>query len=76
MAHNGQHDRLEADDPEEQNPELSDRQEVKMMKGLIHMMKQQLKEIRESPSSMKEVRTPQEDFQVRREELYLPQAVQ
>eukprot|EP00975_Prorocentrum_lima_P002193 475866-Prorocentrum_lima.AAC.1 len=63
MAHTGQLDRLEADDPEEQTPALSNRQEVKMVKGLIHMMKQQLKDIRESPSSMKEVRTPQEDFQ-------------
>eukprot|EP00975_Prorocentrum_lima_P029992 6292369-Prorocentrum_lima.AAC.1 len=40
------------------------------------MMKQQLKEIKESPSSMKGVRAQQEYFQVRREELYLPQAVQ
>eukprot|EP00975_Prorocentrum_lima_P070515 12932432-Prorocentrum_lima.AAC.1 len=63
MAHIGQLDRLDADDPEERNPALSNRQEVKMMEGLIHLMKQRLKEIKESPSSMKEVRTPQEDFQ-------------
>eukprot|EP00975_Prorocentrum_lima_P010128 2159467-Prorocentrum_lima.AAC.1 len=64
MAHTGLLDRLEANAPEERNPELSNRQEVKMMKGLIHRMKQQLKDIKERPSSMKGVRTPQEDFQV------------
>eukprot|EP00975_Prorocentrum_lima_P011082 2354898-Prorocentrum_lima.AAC.1 len=63
MAHTGQLDSLEVLDPEEQNPELSNQQEVKMMKGLILMMKKQLKEIRESPSSMEGVRPPQEDFQ-------------
>eukprot|EP00975_Prorocentrum_lima_P019333 4072102-Prorocentrum_lima.AAC.1 len=46
------------------------------MQGLIHMMKQQLKEIKETPSSTEEVRGQQADSQVRREELYLPQAIQ
>eukprot|EP00975_Prorocentrum_lima_P006735 1448092-Prorocentrum_lima.AAC.1 len=46
------------------------------MKGLIHMMKQQLKDIKLAPPSTKEVRDQQEDHQVRREELYLPQAIQ
>eukprot|EP00975_Prorocentrum_lima_P038579 8104381-Prorocentrum_lima.AAC.1 len=50
MAHTGQLDSLEASAPEEHNPELSTRQEVKMMKGLIHMMRQQLKDIKESVS--------------------------
>eukprot|EP00975_Prorocentrum_lima_P017621 3718670-Prorocentrum_lima.AAC.1 len=40
-----------------------------MMKGLIHMMKQQLNETKETPSSTKEVRGQQEDYQVRRGEL-------
>eukprot|EP00975_Prorocentrum_lima_P013826 2938152-Prorocentrum_lima.AAC.1 len=53
------------------SPELSNQPEVKMTKGLIHMMKQQLKEVKLTPSSMDEVRD-----QVRKEELYLPQAVQ
>eukprot|EP00975_Prorocentrum_lima_P054499 11427952-Prorocentrum_lima.AAC.1 len=47
-----------------------------MMKELTHMMKQQLKEVQLTPSSMKEVRDQQDDHQVQKEELYLPQAVQ
>eukprot|EP00975_Prorocentrum_lima_P053952 11319223-Prorocentrum_lima.AAC.1 len=40
------------------------------------MMKQQLKETKSAPSSKKEVRDQQEDNEVRKEELYLPQAIQ
>eukprot|EP00975_Prorocentrum_lima_P028915 6075221-Prorocentrum_lima.AAC.1 len=68
MAHTGQRDGLAPTDHEEQHPERSNRPEVKIMKGLIHMLEQQLKDIRETPSSMKEVRDQQEDHQVRREE--------
>eukprot|EP00975_Prorocentrum_lima_P068961 12923499-Prorocentrum_lima.AAC.1 len=36
------------------------------------MMKQQLKDIKELPPSTKEVGSPQEDLQVRTEELFVP----
>eukprot|EP00975_Prorocentrum_lima_P002228 486614-Prorocentrum_lima.AAC.1 len=39
-------------------------------------MKQQLKELKETPSLRKDVKGQQEDYYVRREELYLPQAIQ
>eukprot|EP00975_Prorocentrum_lima_P008143 1741331-Prorocentrum_lima.AAC.1 len=63
MAHTGQLDDLAPLEVEEQNSEMSIRQEVSMMKGLIHMMKQQLKEIRETPSLTKDVKGRQEDNQ-------------
>eukprot|EP00975_Prorocentrum_lima_P018467 3888706-Prorocentrum_lima.AAC.1 len=47
-----------------------------MMKGLIHMMKQQLKDIKELPQSTKEVGSQQADLQVRTEELFVPLEVQ
>eukprot|EP00975_Prorocentrum_lima_P044278 9282689-Prorocentrum_lima.AAC.1 len=59
MAHTGQVDGLEEGEPVEQPHEGSRRQEVKMMKGLIHMMKQQLKDIKESSPSTKEVGSQQ-----------------
>eukprot|EP00975_Prorocentrum_lima_P032044 6727765-Prorocentrum_lima.AAC.1 len=46
MAHTGQVDGLEGSEPEEQSPECSKRQGVKMLKGVSHMMKQQLKELK------------------------------
>eukprot|EP00975_Prorocentrum_lima_P035314 7417346-Prorocentrum_lima.AAC.1 len=76
MAHTGQLDGLEKNEHDEQYPELYNRQEVKMMQGLINMMKQQLKALKLAPSSKKEVRDRQEDHEVRKEELYLPQAIQ
>eukprot|EP00975_Prorocentrum_lima_P000809 166424-Prorocentrum_lima.AAC.1 len=65
MAHAGQLDDLAPSDPEEQVPELSNQQEVNMMKGLIHnMMKQHLKDIMETPSWTKEVKGQHGDSQV------------
>eukprot|EP00975_Prorocentrum_lima_P063506 12891930-Prorocentrum_lima.AAC.1 len=46
MADTGQIDGLPLDVSEEQDEEPSNRQEIKMMKGLINMMKQQLKHIK------------------------------
>eukprot|EP00975_Prorocentrum_lima_P054989 11530405-Prorocentrum_lima.AAC.1 len=63
MAHTGQVDGLEEDEPVEQPHAGSKRQEVNMMNGMIHMMKQQLEEIKDSPSSAKEVSSQQEDPQ-------------
>eukprot|EP00975_Prorocentrum_lima_P041262 8668497-Prorocentrum_lima.AAC.1 len=40
------------------------------------MMKQQLKDIKDSPSSAKEVGSQQEDPQVRTEELFVPLELQ
>eukprot|EP00975_Prorocentrum_lima_P013644 2903037-Prorocentrum_lima.AAC.1 len=76
MAHTGQFDGLAPTEQQRQYPELSNRQEVNITKGLIHMLKQQLKDVKLTPSSMKEVRDQQDDRQVQKEELYLPQAVQ
>eukprot|EP00975_Prorocentrum_lima_P049510 10358679-Prorocentrum_lima.AAC.1 len=42
-----------------------------MMKGLINMMKQQLRHIKEPPPTRKELVVQQDDQQIRREELYL-----
>eukprot|EP00975_Prorocentrum_lima_P048498 10145903-Prorocentrum_lima.AAC.1 len=53
MAHTGQIDGL-LDDSGEQEQEPSNRQEINMMKGLIHMIKQQLKQIK---ASQEEVET-------------------
>eukprot|EP00975_Prorocentrum_lima_P010976 2333446-Prorocentrum_lima.AAC.1 len=63
MAHIGQVDGLEESEPEEQPHEGSRRQGVNMMKGLIHMLTQQLKDIKEVPPSTKEVGSQQEDLQ-------------
>eukprot|EP00975_Prorocentrum_lima_P069598 12927237-Prorocentrum_lima.AAC.1 len=63
MAHTGQVDGLEESEFEEQSPECSKRQGATIMRGLIHMMKQQQKEIKESPPSAEEVRKQQEDLQ-------------
>eukprot|EP00975_Prorocentrum_lima_P053439 11208261-Prorocentrum_lima.AAC.1 len=62
MAHAGQVDDLAHDDLDEKDQELSNRQGVNMMKGLIHMMKQQLQEIR-LPSPPKKEITVQQDHQ-------------
>eukprot|EP00975_Prorocentrum_lima_P033300 6987588-Prorocentrum_lima.AAC.1 len=47
-----------------------------MMKGLIHMMKHQLNEIKELPSSTNQIGSQPEDLQVRTEELFVPLKVQ
>eukprot|EP00975_Prorocentrum_lima_P039310 8262722-Prorocentrum_lima.AAC.1 len=49
MAHTGRIDGLPLDDPEDQDQEPSNRPEIKMMKGLINMMKQQLRQIKRPP---------------------------
>eukprot|EP00975_Prorocentrum_lima_P066857 12911637-Prorocentrum_lima.AAC.1 len=67
MAHIGQLDGLAQNEPDNQDPEPSNRQDVNMMKGLTHMMKQQLKDMKTTPSSIKEPGDPQEDHMVRRE---------
>eukprot|EP00975_Prorocentrum_lima_P036659 7711461-Prorocentrum_lima.AAC.1 len=63
MAHTGQVDGLEESEPEEQPHQGSRRQGVNMMKFLIHVMKQQLKDIKELRPSTKEVGSQQEDLQ-------------
>eukprot|EP00975_Prorocentrum_lima_P065199 12902026-Prorocentrum_lima.AAC.1 len=68
MANTGQLDGLVQNEPDGQDPEPSNRQEVKMMRGLIYMMKQQLKEMEMPPSSTKEPRDTQGDHEVRRKE--------
>eukprot|EP00975_Prorocentrum_lima_P030879 6481867-Prorocentrum_lima.AAC.1 len=47
-----------------------------MVKGLIHMMKQQLKDIKDSLSSAKELGSRQEGAQARTEELFVPLVIQ
>eukprot|EP00975_Prorocentrum_lima_P001827 395870-Prorocentrum_lima.AAC.1 len=68
MAHSGQLDGVAHDELEEQDQGPSNRQEVKMMKGLIHMMKQQLNEIKLPPPSKNEIMFQQEAQEVRKEE--------
>eukprot|EP00975_Prorocentrum_lima_P060094 12602768-Prorocentrum_lima.AAC.1 len=58
MAHNGQVDGLAQNEPDNQDPEPSNLQEVKMMKGLLPMMKQQLKDMKTTPSSVKAAKGP------------------
>eukprot|EP00975_Prorocentrum_lima_P027401 5757963-Prorocentrum_lima.AAC.1 len=68
MGHTGQLDGLAQNDPEEKDLESSSRREVKMTKVLIHMMKQQWKDIKSTPSSNKEAMSQIEDQGIRREE--------
>eukprot|EP00975_Prorocentrum_lima_P026063 5479738-Prorocentrum_lima.AAC.1 len=68
MAHTGQVDGLaenEHDGPIHEGPR---RKEVKMMKGVIQMMKHQLKEFKELPSSTHQIGSQPDDLQVRTEE--------
>eukprot|EP00975_Prorocentrum_lima_P070212 12930745-Prorocentrum_lima.AAC.1 len=61
MAHTGQIDGLPLDVSEVQDQEPSNRQYMRMMKGLINMMKQQLKHIKVPAPSKKELMFRQED---------------
>eukprot|EP00975_Prorocentrum_lima_P047849 10007709-Prorocentrum_lima.AAC.1 len=60
----------------EQEQDSSNRQEIRMMKSFITMMKQQLREAKVPSPSKKELMLHQEDQQVRREELYVPKETQ
>eukprot|EP00975_Prorocentrum_lima_P055838 11705720-Prorocentrum_lima.AAC.1 len=62
MAHTGQVEDLDHDDPNEPGQEPSSRQRVNMMVGIIHMMKQQLKDMKLPSPSTKEI-TAQHDQQ-------------
>eukprot|EP00975_Prorocentrum_lima_P003652 796547-Prorocentrum_lima.AAC.1 len=61
MAHTGRLDGSAHDAPREQDQESSHRQDIKMMNRLIHMMKQQLQELRVPPPSKKEILVQHED---------------
>eukprot|EP00975_Prorocentrum_lima_P056461 11837757-Prorocentrum_lima.AAC.1 len=55
MAHTGQIDGMPLDASEEQDQEPSNRQEIRMLKGLNNMMKQQLRQTKVPPPSKKEL---------------------
>eukprot|EP00975_Prorocentrum_lima_P036640 7705321-Prorocentrum_lima.AAC.1 len=65
MAHTGQIDGLPRDDSEEQDNEPSNRQYIHMMKGLISMVQQHLRQINDPPQSRKGVVVSQDDPYVR-----------